>query len=184
MSTEPKSNLDFSNANKNTKVIKRYQNRKLYNTHQSRYLTLDDIAEMIRQGDEVRVIENKTKRDITSTTLTLIAFNSEKKEQHGIPLSVLREIIRYGNGTLSGYLAKLGAFSKEDFEKQADLNWAQQSVHDFVKPIAQQEKMKVDHETTDSSVAKSVALLALISHDSNLNELEAPNLPTSSLNQL
>ena len=47
------------------KVIKRYQNRKLYDTHQSCYVTLEEISQMIKNGDDLRVIDNKTKNDIT-----------------------------------------------------------------------------------------------------------------------
>jgi polyhydroxyalkanoate synthesis repressor PhaR len=59
-------------ANPNTKVIKRYQNRKLYDTQQSCYVTLEDIAKMIRNNEDVLVIDNKSKKDITSSTLTQI----------------------------------------------------------------------------------------------------------------
>ena len=62
-----------------TKIIKRYQNRKLYDTQQSCYVTLDDIAKMIRNSEEVMVIDNKTKNDITAATLTQIIFEAEKK---------------------------------------------------------------------------------------------------------
>ena len=61
-------------ANKAVKVIKRYQNRKLYDTHQSCYVTLDEIAEMIMRGEDVTVVDNRTKKDITSSTLTQIIF--------------------------------------------------------------------------------------------------------------
>ena len=62
-----------------TKIIKRYQNRKLYDTQQSCYVTLDDIAKMIRSSEDVMVIDNKTKNDITAATLTQIIFEAEKK---------------------------------------------------------------------------------------------------------
>ncbi len=102
-----------------TKIIKRYQNRKLYDTQQSCYVTLDDIAKMIRANEEVMVIDNKTKNDITAATLTQIIFESEKKASQYAPLFTLREIIQNGNGSISSYLAKLGAFPKDYAEKQA-----------------------------------------------------------------
>ncbi|MBX9769340.1 MAG: polyhydroxyalkanoate synthesis regulator DNA-binding domain-containing protein, partial [Bdellovibrionales bacterium] len=61
------------------KVIKRYQNRKLYDTQQSCYVTLEDIAKMIRGNEEVTIVDNKTKRDITASTLAQIIFEAEKK---------------------------------------------------------------------------------------------------------
>lgn len=99
-----------TNATTTVKIIKRYQNRKLYDTQQSCYVTLEDIAKMIRANEEVMVIDNKTKRDITAATLTQIIFEAEKKASEYAPLSTLREIIQHGNGSISGYLAKLGAF--------------------------------------------------------------------------
>ena len=88
------------------KVIKRYQNRKLYDTHQSCYVTLDEIAEMIMRGEEVAVIDNRTKKDITSSTLTQIIFEKQKRSKITIPVSTLRDIIQVGGGTFSGFLAK------------------------------------------------------------------------------
>lgn len=101
-----------------TKIIKRYQNRKLYDTQQSCYVTLDDIAKMIRVNEEVMVIDNKSKNDITAATLTQIIFESEKKASQYAPLNTLREIIQTGNGSISGFLAKLGAFPKEQLRSE------------------------------------------------------------------
>src|SRR3974390_2674698 len=82
------------------KVIKRYTNRKLYDTVESRYVTLDEIAEMIKQGTEVKIVDNRSKDDLTSVTLAQIIFEEEKK-QNQMPLSVLREIIRRPGDALS-----------------------------------------------------------------------------------
>jgi polyhydroxyalkanoate synthesis repressor PhaR len=90
------------------KIIKRYQNRKLYDTHQSCYVTLDEIAKMIRNGDELKVIDNKTQRDITSSTLTQLLFETEKKSNKDVPISLLKEIIRTGDGSFSGYILSKG----------------------------------------------------------------------------
>ena len=104
------------------KIIKRYQNRKLYDTQQSCYVTLDDIAKMIRASEEVMVIDNKSKNDITAATLTQIIFESEKKASQYAPLFTLREIIQHANGSISSYLAKLGAFPIDYMTKQAAVN--------------------------------------------------------------
>ncbi len=87
------------------KVIKRYTNRKLYDTVESRYVTLDEIAEMIKQGLEVRIIDNRTKEDLTSVTLAQIIFEEEKKKNR-MPLSLLREIIRRPGESISGFIQK------------------------------------------------------------------------------
>lgn len=86
------------------KVIKRYTNRKLYDTVESRYVTLDEIAEMVKQGVEVKIIDNRTKEDLTSVTLAQIVFEEEKKKNQ-MPLSVLREIIRQPGERLNDFIS-------------------------------------------------------------------------------
>ncbi len=92
-------------APREPKIIKRYTNRKLYDTVESRYVTLDEIAEMIKQGAEVKIVDNRTKDDLTSVTLAQIIFEEEKKKNQ-MPLSVLREIIRHPGDALSGFIQK------------------------------------------------------------------------------
>lgn len=99
------SELDQAGAPKEPKIIKRYTNRKLYDTVESRYVTLEEIAEMIKQGAEVKIIDNRTKEDLTTVTLAQIIFEEEKKESH-MPLSVLRDIIRHPGESLSGFFQK------------------------------------------------------------------------------
>jgi polyhydroxyalkanoate synthesis repressor PhaR len=89
-------------AAKEPKVIKRYTNRKLYDTVESRYVTLDEIAEMVKAGIEVKIVDNRTKEDLTSVTLAQIVFEEEKKKSQ-MPLDVLREIIRRPGDTLSDF---------------------------------------------------------------------------------
>ncbi len=86
------------------KVIKRYQNRKLYDTHQSCYVTLEEISQMIKNGDDLRVIDNKTKNDITQATLTQLLYETERKTSSPVPVELLKEIIRKGDGSFSGYI--------------------------------------------------------------------------------
>jgi polyhydroxyalkanoate synthesis repressor PhaR len=152
-----------------TKIIKRYQNRKLYDTQQSCYVTLDDIAKMIRLSEDVVVIDNKSKNDITAATLTQIIFESEKKASQYAPLFTLREIIQNGNGSISGYLAKLGAIPKEYAAAQA-------APLLLEKPVAEEVKQSLENR-----VAKAAAESAdYASKASRLEAEEAPNLPTSS----
>jgi len=95
------------------KVIKRYGNRKLYDTEQSSYVVLNDIAKMIRNEEEVRVIDNETKDDITSATLTQIIFGAEKKSSYSAPLDLLKSIIKKGDGSFSNFLAEMGLFKAQ-----------------------------------------------------------------------
>ncbi len=76
------------------RVIKRYSNRKLYDTKDSRYVTLLQIADMVREGEEVQIIDNATKEDKTDVTLALIISEELKARPRGIPLSTLKFLIR------------------------------------------------------------------------------------------
>jgi polyhydroxyalkanoate synthesis repressor PhaR len=77
-------------------VIKRYSNRKLYDTQESRYVTLDEIEEMIRAGREVQVVDASTGDDLTSVTLTQIILESERNHRANLPSAFLHQLIKHG----------------------------------------------------------------------------------------
>src|SRR6187402_625889 len=77
------------------RIIKRYSNRKLYDTKGSSYVTLLQIAEMIREGEDVQIIDNATKEDKTDVTLALIISEELRTKPRGIPLSTLKALIRH-----------------------------------------------------------------------------------------
>lgn len=74
-------------------VIKKYGNRRLYDTAGSRYVNLDQIAALIREGKEVRVVDAKTGQDLTRVTLTQIITEDAKDKPTGLPLELLRQLI-------------------------------------------------------------------------------------------
>ena len=82
-------------------LIKRYANRKLYDTESKRYITLDGIAEMIRQQQDVKVIDHETGEDITALTQAQIIFEQERKLRSGIPHTVFTNLIQTGSDTFS-----------------------------------------------------------------------------------
>jgi polyhydroxyalkanoate synthesis repressor PhaR len=75
------------------RVIKRYSNRKLYDTKDSRYVTLLQIAEMVRAGEEVQIIDNNTKEDLTEVTLAQIIYEEQKAHSRSVPLQTLKDLI-------------------------------------------------------------------------------------------
>ncbi len=75
------------------RIIKRYSNRKLYDTKDSRYVTLLQIAEMVRAGEDVHIIDNNTKDDLTEVTLAQIIFEEQKANQKSLPLQTLKDLI-------------------------------------------------------------------------------------------
>ncbi len=74
-------------------VIKKYENRRMYDTSQSRYVNLDDLAEMVRQGADVQVVDAKTGEDLTRVTLTQVIMEDAKDQPAGLPLELLRQLI-------------------------------------------------------------------------------------------
>ncbi|MCB8984012.1 MAG: polyhydroxyalkanoate synthesis regulator DNA-binding domain-containing protein [Ardenticatenaceae bacterium] len=82
-------------------VIKRYPNRKLYDTEAKKYITLDGIAELIRNGEEVKVVDHTTDEDLTAVTLTQIIFEQEKKSSGFLPTSVLTGLVQAGGQTVN-----------------------------------------------------------------------------------
>lgn len=77
-------------------VIKRYLNRKLYNTQSKRYITLEEIEELIKDQEEVRVVDNQTGNDITAITLSQIIFELEKNREGFLPHTLLLSLVQSG----------------------------------------------------------------------------------------
>jgi polyhydroxyalkanoate synthesis repressor PhaR len=74
--------------------IKRYNNRKLYDTEASEYVSLSDIAELVRSGETVKVVDNATEEDLTAQTLTQIILEEGKDGRHLIPSDLLHQLLR------------------------------------------------------------------------------------------
>jgi polyhydroxyalkanoate synthesis repressor PhaR len=74
-------------------VIRKYENRRLYDTTQSRYVNLDDVAAMIRSGADLQVVDARTNRDVTRTVLTQIIVEETKGRELGLPLELLRQLV-------------------------------------------------------------------------------------------
>ncbi len=81
------------------RLIKRYPNRKFYDTEDKRYVSLEDIASLVRAGDEIQVVDNKSRRDITSLTLSQVLREQERRKSF-LPQSLLSSLIRRGSGGL------------------------------------------------------------------------------------
>jgi polyhydroxyalkanoate synthesis repressor PhaR len=77
-------------------VIKRYSNRKLYDTQESRYVTLEEIEEMIRGGREISVVDAASGEDLTCVTLSQIILENERTRKGGLPAAFLHQLIKHG----------------------------------------------------------------------------------------
>ncbi len=175
--------LMVNKPNPKVKIIKRYQNRKLYDTQQSCYVTLDDIAKMIRTNEEVMVIDNKSKNDITAATLTQIIFEAEKKASQYAPLFTLRDIIQTGNGSISNYLAKLGAFPQDYMtqqQAQIPVFEGRGSTDDLKQNLESRVASAAARVAADNTVKAAVEKATAVLPTGAANE-ETPSLPTSSV---
>ena len=99
-------------------LIKRYPNRKLYDTQSNKYVNLEVIAAMICNGEEVQVVDNATSEDLTAVTLAQIIMEREKNEGDFVPRSILAELIRAGGESLNTIKQKLA--SPNDLIQQLD----------------------------------------------------------------
>ncbi len=131
------------------RVIKRYSNRKLYDTKDSRYVTLLQIAEMVRVGEEVQIIDNNTKDDLTEVTLAQIIYE-EQKNAKSVPLQTLKELIHQRTENVltqlrEGPIGRLipgsragdaeGAEAKVDAHKSSLVDQAKEKLEDWQHQI-------------------------------------------------
>lgn len=98
-------------------VIKKYANRRLYNKGESKYVTLDDLATMVREGVDFIVLDATSGEDITRAVLTQIIFEQESKGQNLLPVQFLRRLIRFYGDQMQGFLPPYLEMSMESFSK-------------------------------------------------------------------
>lgn len=108
-------------------VVKKYANRRLYNTGTSTYVTLEDLAEMVKKGDEFVVTDAKTGEEITRSVLTQIIFEQENKGQNLLPITFLRQLIRFYGDSLQGVIPSYLDMSMQSFSRHQESMRAQMS---------------------------------------------------------
>jgi len=101
-------------------LIKKYGNRRLYDTAGSRYVNLDDLAALVRAGEEVRVVDAKTGRDLTRVTLTQIITEDAKDKPTGLPLELLRQLIMASDEVRQEFLMWYLKSAFDTYEKLQD----------------------------------------------------------------
>jgi len=101
-------------------VIKKYENRRLYDTTNSRYVNLEDVAEMVRKGGEVQVVDAKTNEDITRTVLTQIIVEETKGQELGLPLELLRQLVLASDSARHQFLEWYLKNAMEAYQKVSD----------------------------------------------------------------
>ena len=113
-------------------VIKKYANRRLYNTATSTYVTLEDLAQMVRQGTEFVVYDAKTNDDLTRQILTQIIFEEESRGEALLPVQFLRQLIGFYGNSMQSVLPSYLEMSLDSFSRQQEQMRAQ-----FSRTLAQ-----------------------------------------------
>ena len=98
-------------------TIKKYANRRLYDTRKSTYITLDDLARMVRTGQEFRVIDAKSEEDITHNVLTQIIMEEEQRGQTMLPVSFLRQLITLYGDSMQAMVPSYLEASMDNFRR-------------------------------------------------------------------
>jgi polyhydroxyalkanoate synthesis repressor PhaR len=101
-------------------VIQKYANRRLYNKATSTYITLDDLAGMVREGVDFVVYDAKTSEDITRKVLTQIIFEEESRGQNLLPIQFLRQLIRFYGDQMQAFLPSYLELSLDSFIRQQE----------------------------------------------------------------
>lgn len=123
------------------RVIKRYTNRKLYDTEDSHYVTLDEIAGMVKNGEDVQIVDNRSGDDLTEVTLAQILFEEQKKDASRMPLGMLTDLIRSSGESITHFIEKRVTSPvktlKEEAERRVDdvLRRGETSVEDRVRQV-------------------------------------------------
>ncbi|MGA0533130.1 polyhydroxyalkanoate synthesis repressor PhaR [Hansschlegelia sp. KR7-227] len=105
-------------------TIKKYANRRLYNTGTSTYVTLEDLAAMVKKGEDFHVVDAKSGDDITHQVLTQIIFEQENKGQNLLPINFLRQLIRFYGDSVQSFVPKylelsMGALTRDQDKMRA-----------------------------------------------------------------
>jgi polyhydroxyalkanoate synthesis repressor PhaR len=101
-------------------VIKKYANRRLYNTRSSAYVTLEHLSEMVKEGVDFVVFDAKTNEDITRSVLTQIIFDEENRGQNLLPIQFLRQLIRFYGDSMQAFVPSYLELSLDSFTRQQE----------------------------------------------------------------
>ncbi|NOZ93890.1 MAG: hypothetical protein GXP47_03985 [Acidobacteria bacterium] len=136
------------------RLIKRYGSRKLYDTEESRYVSLEELAGWIRHGQEIRVIDNKTGEDVTSQTLTQIISEEGRRGTALLPNDLLHELIRLGEEAVTSSVGhvqtKVDQFVRASIDRLAPVRKARDEMERLKERLSELESAlaELEHEET------------------------------------
>jgi polyhydroxyalkanoate synthesis repressor PhaR len=159
-------------------VIKKYANRRLYNTATSTYVTLDDLSEMVKQGVDFVVYDAKTGEEITRSVLTQIIFEEENKGTNLLPIRFLRQLIRFYGNSMQAFVPGYLELSLETLAKEQD-KFRQQLVETWgADPFkAMEEQAKRNMAVFSDTVRMFNPFAAAIMNQTGAPEPPKPSTP-------
>ncbi|MGE0845144.1 MAG: polyhydroxyalkanoate synthesis repressor PhaR [Flavobacteriaceae bacterium] len=107
-------------SDKQPTVIKKYANRRLYNTGTSAYVTLEDLAEMVKAGEDFEVVDAKTGEDLTRSVLSQIIFDQESRGGNLMPVTFLRQLIQFYGDSMQTLVPSYLDMSLKTFAKEQE----------------------------------------------------------------
>lgn len=163
-----------------TITIKKYANRRLYNTDTSSYVTLDTLAQMVKDGDDFVVHDAKSGEDITRSVLTQIIFEEEGKGQNLLPISFLRQLIRFYDDSLRGLVPGYLEMSMDSFARnQEDLRSYMSNTFGDLFPLRQFEEMGRTNVSMFQNALKMFAPTMANDTQSTSNDTTASEKPSA-----
>ncbi|MDH3744660.1 MAG: polyhydroxyalkanoate synthesis regulator DNA-binding domain-containing protein [Acidobacteriota bacterium] len=143
------------------RLIKRYESRKLYDTEESRYVSLEEIAEFVRRGQEVRVLDNASEDDVTAQTLTQIMLEEGRNGRSPVPTELLHDLVRMGKKSLSTGVEQVqqgvDRLLEASFDRVAPIRQARDEMDRLRTRLEDLEGSLVRLEAGSSPVAKKSA---------------------------
>lgn len=118
-------------------IIKKYANRRLYDTEKSAYVTLDDLCELVKKDREFQVVDAKSNEDLTRSVLTQIIFDQESKGYSLLPINFLRQIIKFYDDNLRSVLPSYLETTMEQFTQNQDKVRGYVDQFDMMAPLKQ-----------------------------------------------
>ena len=160
------------------RVIKRYSNRKLYDTEDKRYITLEQIGELVRDGQDIKVIENQTGEDLTNVTLSQILLEQEKRREGTLPKSFFVDLIQRSSSSVVDFVRN-NVLQHFDTSYLSDEGKIEENVDEMVRAgeLAQDEAVQLKDEIKSRSQSFRARLDEMI--ETRVEELlQTLNIPT------
>lgn len=161
-------------------TIKKYANRRLYNTKTSSYVTLDHLAEMIKDDEDFVVVDAKTGEDLTRSVLTQIIVEQEGKGQNLLPIKFLRQIIGFYGDSLGGVLPRYLEESMDAFsQNENQMREAMQNAFKGFFPVEQFEDMTKQNMAMFENAMKMMSPFASQAAGQSTDNAAPPQAKTS-----